>query len=108
MIMTTMSEFLALIGKPRLNTIPLADYYGHTFLCACGYAHIFTDRVSVLCEGYLRLILVCPNNSHYLTNARTRIYSIEKYGGLEGAYGTQLLSSQDHVWLEGFMFELGK
>lgn len=106
MMMTNLSEFLVLIGKPRLNQIHHATYYGHTFRCACGFAHIFDNNTNVLCEGYLRLILACPVNPQYLTNVRTRLYCIELCGGLEGAFGTQLESIDDQAAVDSLITSL--
>lgn len=106
MIMTTMSEFLALIGKPRLNTIPLPNYYGHTYKCACGYAHVFDEKTKVLCEGYNRVILVCPKHHMYLTNVRVRIILIEVYGNLDGAFGAFVEHPEDHFMLDAYLAEV--
>ncbi len=103
MMMTTMPEFLALIGKPRLHTIPLESYFGHTYVCSCGFAHVFDDKTKVLCEGYNRMILVCPKTSLFLTNVRIRTLLIEVYGGLDGAFGTFVETAEDNCLLNDYL-----
>ncbi len=103
MMMTTMFEFLALIGKPTRNRIDLNTYYGHTFRCACGYTHIFDTNIEVLCEGYWRLILSCPVDNRFITNARARMILIQEYGGLAAGYGACINNPTDQAELHTFM-----
>lgn len=105
-MMTTLSEFLALIGKPAKDQIHYPNYYGHTYRCACGFAHLFDANTSVLCEGYLKMILACPTDPQYLTSVRTRIYGIEQFGGLEGAFGVRLNGNSNQMTIDQYLNQI--
>lgn len=105
MMMTTMTEFLPLIGEPTQNQINLTKYYRHTFRCACGL-HVFDQITTLLCEGYWRLILVCPDDNRFVTNVRARMILIQEFGGLATGYGTRIDSSADQAMLDAYMVEV--
>lgn len=97
MMMTTLSELLALLGKPAVGKIDLTTYQGHTYRCACGVAHTFNSDCQIIREGYLKLLVLCPADRRYLTIVRIRLYSIETLGGLEGTFGTLLSDVADKI-----------
>ena len=71
-------------------------YYGHSFSCGCGDAHILNANIPVPREipGKNKFVAGCPNNDHVLNFLKVR--GIFRIAGLEAICFTRIETQQDY------------
>lgn len=101
-----MHEFLSSFGRAMNVRMNLSPYYGHSYECACGQTHPVEFYSELLCQGYWRVITVCPNDSNYLTNIKIRRIFIFKFLGFQSLNGTYIELPADKLLLTQVLAEL--
>lgn len=77
--------------KPTMNM----SIYRDSFQCSCGQSHWFDERIDIVCEGLMKVMVVCPNDPSYLTSLKIKTFLIVKFKGFESLAGTHLESQED-------------
>lgn len=101
-----MQEFLSTFGQAMRVRINLSPYDGHPFDCACGAVHSIESCKELLCQGYRRVIAVCPDNSNYLTNIKVQTFLIFKFLGFKSLNGTLISTEEDEELLRYVLAQL--
>ena len=71
-------QFIESIGRAMKVRMDLSLYYGNQFECACGKEHKFDYRTKLLCQGYWRVVMVCPDDESHLTNVKIKMFLMVK------------------------------
>ena len=79
-------------AKPTMNM----SIYRDNFQCACGQSHWFDERIDIICEGLMKVMVICPNDTTYLTSLKIKTFMMFKFKGFESLAGTHL-ESQDEI-----------
>lgn len=78
-------------AKPNLDM----SIYRDNFQCSCGKSHWFDESIDIICEGLMKVIVVCPDDSSHLTNLKIKTFLLVKFKGFESLAGTQLKTQSD-------------
>lgn len=81
--------------KPTMNM----SIYRDNFRCACGQSHWFDERIEIVCEGLMKVLLVCPQDEDYLTSVKIKTFMVIKFKGFESLAGTHISGPQDRLAL---------
>lgn len=90
-----MPEFLISIGRAKLKGMDLSLYFGRPYECACGKLHTLEEDTELLCHGYWQVVAACPEDPHYLTRVKVRMFMMVKFLGFEGLNGTRIQGDAD-------------
>ena len=80
---------------PRMN---MSIYQGR-FDCACGSSHEYGPHIQLLCEGRMRVVMVCPKDSSYITNVGIKTFMVIKFKGFESIAGCHIKTPSDQIAL---------
>lgn len=81
--------------KPTMNM----SIYRDSFACACGKSHWFDERVDIVCEGRMKVMVTCPENSSYVSSLKIKTFMVFKFKGFETLAGMKLKDEQDEIGL---------
>lgn len=87
-------SFLNDFGRAAKPTMDMSIYRDN-FQCACGKSHWFDEGIDIICEGLMKVMVVCPDDSSYLTSLKIKTFLLVKFKGFESLAGTQLKSQSD-------------
>ena len=82
-------------AKPTMNM----SIYRDNFQCACGQSHWFDERIDIVCEGLMKVMVICPKDASYVTSLKIKTFMIVKFKGFESLAGTQITSIEDRAAL---------
>lgn len=82
-------------AKPVMNM----SIYRDNFECACGRSHWFDDRIEIVCEGLMKVMVVCPEDESFLTALKIKTFMVVRFKGFESLAGTRLRGSNDEAAL---------
>jgi hypothetical protein len=82
-------------AKPTMNM----SIYRDNFECACGKSHWFDDEIDIVCEGLMKVMVVCPQDRSFVTSLKIKTFMIVKFKGFESLAGSHPISSQDQAAL---------
>jgi hypothetical protein len=85
-------------AKPTMNM----SIYRDNFDCACGRSHWFDERINVICEGLMKVMVTCPDDESYLTSVKIKTFMVVKFKGFESLAGTRLANESDRQALSIF------
>lgn len=94
MLMMGLEAFLEHFGKavkPKMNM----SIYRDSFHCACGQAHWFDEGIDILCEGLMKVIVVCPHDPAYLTSLKIKTFMVIKFKGFDSLAGTRITNQNE-------------
>lgn len=89
------SEFLDSFGKavkPSMNM----SIYRDEFKCSCGESHWFDEGINIVCDGFQKVMVTCPNDSSYLTSLKIKTFMMFKFKGFESLAGTRIKNQQEN------------
>lgn len=86
--------FMDDFGRAAPNTMNLSVYRDN-FRCACGQDHWFDESIDVVCQGLMKLMVVCPRDPSYITSIKIRMFLLVKFKGFESLAGTRLEDESD-------------
>jgi len=78
--------FLQSIGTAIRPQMDMSIYHG-AFDCACGNSHAYGPHIDLLCEGSMRVVMVCPNDRSYMTNVAIKTFLLVKFRGFASIAG---------------------
>lgn len=87
-------RFARSLGNVMLSRMNMSIYNG-TFECACGSSHAYGSHIRLLAEGRMRVVMVCPQDSDYLTNVGIKTFMIVKFKGFESIAGFHMVAPDD-------------
>lgn len=90
-----MQDFLSSIGRAKREGMDLSLYHGHPYECACGKTHALDFFTELLCHAYWEVVAACPDDPHYLTRVKVKMFLMVKFLGFEGVLGTRINSEAD-------------
>jgi hypothetical protein len=73
-------------AKPTMNMSIYRDNYKY----ACGNSHWFDERIAIVCEGLMKVMLICPENPAYVTAVKIKTFLVFKFKGFESLAGTKI------------------
>lgn len=95
MKMMSFNDFAKDFGNSAPNSMNMSIYRDN-FQCACGQSHWFDESITVVCQGGLmKIMVICPNDSSYLTSLKIKTFMVFKFKGFESLAGTHLSSNGD-------------
>lgn len=93
-------DFWKDFGNAARQTMNLS-IYRDGFECSCGKKHWFDESIDVICQGWgQKLVVICPDDSAYLTSLKIKTFMVFKFKGFESLAGTHLTSQADKVCLQ--------
>lgn len=95
MKMMSFDGFMDAFGNAAPNTMNMSIYRDN-FQCACGRNHWFDESIDIVCQGFMKKIMVtCPNDFSYITSLKIKTFMVFKFQGFESLAGTHLSESED-------------
>ena len=82
-------------AKPIMNM----SIYQDSFECACGQSHWFDATIEIVCEGLMKVMVICPQDSTFLTSLKIKTFMGFKFKGFESLAGAQLVQRDDQALL---------
>ena len=72
------------------------DIYKGRWQCACGQTHYGFHDMDVICQGFFKILIHCPDDPYYITavNIKTGFFGMG-FKGLESEMGTKMESDYD-------------
>lgn len=83
-------------AKPVMNM----SIYQDNFQCACGQSHWFDSRIKIVCEGLMKVMVVCPQDSSFVTSLKIKLFMLVKFKGFESLAGTQVKTPAEEAGLK--------
>ena len=80
-------------AKPVMNM----SIYRDNFQCACGQSHWFDEEIDIICEGLMKIMVVCPNDPTFLTSLKIKTFMVFKFKGFVSLAGTHLKGEEDMI-----------
>ena len=80
-------------AKPVMNM----SIYRDNFQCACGKSHWFDEEIDIICEGLMKIMVVCPNDPTFLTSLKIKTFMVFKFKGFVSLAGTHLKGEEDMI-----------
>lgn len=77
--------------KPTMDM----SIYRDNFQCSCGETHWFDEDIDIICEGLMKVMVVCPNDPAFLTSLKIKTFMLFKFKGFVSLSGTHLKSKED-------------
>lgn len=71
--------------------------YRDNFQCSCGQSHWFDEEIEIICEGLMKVMVVCPNDPSFLTSLKIKTFMVVKFKGFVSLTGTHLDTEEDKV-----------
>lgn len=96
-----MEKFLTSFGRMMRLRMDVSPYFGHEYECACGARHKLDYHIELLCQGYWKVIAVCPDDPDYLTTVKIHMLLMVKFLRLKGVNGTRIDAEDDYQLLCG-------
>lgn len=97
MKMMSFEGFMNDFGKAAPNSMNMSVYRDN-FQCACGRSHWFDESIDVVCQGGLmKIMVICPDDSSFLTSLKIKTFMVFKFKGFESLSGTHLSGSEDAI-----------
>ncbi|MDA8740767.1 hypothetical protein N9M73_06545 [Rhodobacteraceae bacterium] len=94
MRLKSVDEFLedfGLTAKPRMNvSIYQADYQ-----CGCGKIHWFNGDEYIICEGYYKVMVYCPEGAAFVNSLKIKTFMLFKFKGFETLASAKLQTEED-------------
>ena len=100
-------QFIESIGRAMKVRMDLSLYYGNQFECACGKEHKFDYRTKRLCQGYWRVVMVCPDDESHLTTVKIKMFLMVKFRGFESIAGHHMQDENEKMALFTVFRSLG-
>ena len=97
----SLEPFLESIGRAMLPRMNMSIYNG-PFECACGSTHMYGPHINLLCEGSMRVVMICPENDSYCTNVAIKTFMLVKFKGFESISGFHLKTPEDGMAIATF------
>lgn len=94
MRMMGFEDFAEDFGRAAKPTMNMSIYRGD-FQCACGQPHWFDELIDIVCEGLMKVMVVCPLDRSYVTSVKIKTFMMVKFKGFESLAGTRLQSVED-------------
>lgn len=82
-------EQLELFGKSIAPVMDMSVYVS-SFDCACGSSHILDGTVSLLREGSMKVLALCPKDPTYIVTINIKTFLGIKFKGLETTIGSRI------------------
>jgi hypothetical protein len=83
-------------ARPTMNM----SIYRDNFQCTCGQPHWFDEEIDIICEGLMKVMVVCPYDPSYLTSLKIKTFMLFKFKGFESLAGTQIKNQSEMVTVE--------
>lgn len=96
--MKSVQSFFDGFGNASKNTMNLS-MYNDGFLCACGETHWFDAGINVLCQGYWKIVVFCPNDPTYLTSLKIKTILGVKFKGFKTLDVSHVSTEEDRLTL---------
>lgn len=87
--MLSVKEQIELFGRSILPIMNMSIYVS-TFDCPCGSLHTLNDQVSILREGLMKVIVLCPADPSYILSIKIKTLLGLKFQGLETICGSRV------------------
>lgn len=69
--------------------------YRDSFQCSCGQSHWFDEKIDIVCEGLMKVMVVCPSDPTFLTSLKIKTFMVFKFKGFVSLAGTHLKTDED-------------
>lgn len=89
MRMLGFEAFLADFGKASRLTMNMSIYRDR-YQCACGNTHWFDEHADIVCQGFYKVMVTCPNDPAYVTAIKIKTVLGFAFKGFESLAGTQV------------------
>lgn len=96
-----LEPFLESIGRAMLPRMNMSIYNG-PFDCACGATHMYGPHIQLLCEGSMRVVMICPEDDSYCTNVAIKTFMLVKFKGFQSISGFQLKTQDEGLAIATF------
>ena len=91
--------------KISRNKMDLSLYEGY-WDCACGKQHWMIQNHNIICQGFWKVMVRCPNNPNMITAVKVKTKFLGmKFDDYESTAGTVVSSEEDRTLLS--MLEVG-
>jgi len=90
-----MDKFIFSFGRMKRVGMDLSIYYGHEFECACGFNHELDDNTELLCQGFWKVMAVCPDRQDHITAIKIRMFLMVKFLGFKSINGARICAEDD-------------
>jgi hypothetical protein len=81
--------------KPQMNM----SIYRDNFECACGRSHWFDQSIQILCEGKMKILVVCPVDKNFVTILKISTFMILKFRGFVSLAGARAKTNEEVAML---------
>jgi hypothetical protein len=99
MKMLRLGNFLENFGRAAPPIMDMSIYRDN-FKCACGKTHWFDEFIQIICEGFQKVMVFCPEDQKYITNLKIKTFLIFKFKGFESLAGTHIETTEDEITLK--------
>jgi hypothetical protein len=82
-------DFLERFGRTARPTMNMS-IYRDSFVCGCGDVHWFDDRIDIICEGLMKVMVHCPVDSTYVNSLKIKTFMLFKFKGFENQGATRI------------------
>lgn len=94
-------------SKVIRNRMILSEYDGR-WQCACGKTHYKIDQSDIVCQGFWRVLVHCPEDPSYLTAVKVNMGLMGlKFKNYESLAGTKIETPADALTLRALQNKLG-
>lgn len=89
MRMLEFEPFLRDFGNAGRLTMNMSIYRDN-YQCACGKAHWFDEYANIVCQGFYKVMIVCPEDPAYVTTVKIKTVLGFAFKGFESLAGTRM------------------
>ena len=94
MKITNFEDFVEGFGRAAKPTMDMSIYQD-SFQCACGKSHWFDENIDIICEGLMKVMVVCPDTPAFLTSLKIKTLFVFKFKGFESLAGAHLQNQNE-------------
>ena len=99
-------KFMVSFGRAMLMRMDISGYYGNEYECSCGNSHTIDAFSYILCQGYWRVMVVCPEDENYITSVKVRMFLMAKFLGFRSLNGVYMQTHEERVLLASWLARL--
>lgn len=89
-------EQIDLFGRSIKPVMNMSAYVAR-FECLCGSAHILNERISILREGMMKILALCPIDPSYIVTVKIKTFMGFKFQGLDTICGSRIRTHRERV-----------
>lgn len=84
-------DFVDKFGRAAKPTMDMS-IYRDSFECGCGQRHWFDEGIDIICEGFMKVMVHCPEDPTYVNSLKIKTFMIFKFKGFENLGATRTTS----------------